>query len=160
MRSIFLVCAFVVMGLSIVCIFISLSQKKRISKYMARLHLMAVVSTVFATVPLFTTDLTVATLSISLYYACIDWYLFAFVDFLFSSKELHKSISLAHNSSIDICLIVVCLTAVCLGALYHTILSIARGKIKKFHPLGGRVLGVVTAPCGWSRPVGKRPSRA
>ena len=87
MRSIFLVCAFVVVGLSIVCIFISLSQKKRISKYMARLHLMAAVSTVFATVPLFTTDLTVATLSISLYYACIDWYLFAFVDFFFSFTD-------------------------------------------------------------------------
>ena len=61
-----------------------------------------------------------------------------FVDFFFSSKELHKSISLAHNSSIDICLMAVCLMAICLGALYHTILSIASGKMKKSSPAWGK----------------------
>ncbi len=87
MRSIFLICAVAVIGLSIVCIFISASHNKRISKYMAGLHLMAVLSTLSASVPLFTSDLAVATVSTSIYYAIIDWYLFAFVDFLFAFTE-------------------------------------------------------------------------
>ena len=83
MRSIFLICAFVVIGLSIVCIFISASHNNRISKYMATLHLMSVLSILCAVVPVFTVDIDVATVSTALYYASIDWYLFAFVDFLF-----------------------------------------------------------------------------
>lgn len=87
MKELFLFSAFIVTALSVICVFISKSHKTRVAKYIMRLHTMAALSLFFAVVPVFVADKTVATVFISLYYASIDWYLFTFVDFLFSFTD-------------------------------------------------------------------------